>query len=62
MSLGSDGRRLRSSLLLSSVSVPLVEQTSGKRWDGSDLGHVARKCFGTKWYSDVPGGAEYPRW
>ena len=24
------------------------------------IGHVARRCFGTKWYSDVPG--EYPRW
>ena len=19
------------------------------------VGHVARRCFGTKWYSDVPG-------
>ena len=23
------------------------------------IGHVARRCFGNKWYSDVPG--EYPR-
>ena len=46
---------LRSSLALSSVSVQFVEHSSGKRWDGSDLGHVAPKCFGTKWYSDVPG-------
>ena len=24
------------------------------RWDCSGLGHVARRCFGTKWYGDVP--------
>ena len=27
--------------------------TSGRRWDCSGLGRVARRCFGTKWY-DVP--------
>ena len=37
------------------LSVPLEEQASGRRWDCSDLGHVARRCFGTKWYDDVPG-------
>ena len=21
----------------------------------AELGHVARRCFGTKWYDDVPG-------
>ena len=37
------------------VSVPLREQASGRRWDCSGLGHVARRCFGTKWYGEVPG-------
>ena len=37
------------------LSVPLGEQASGRRWDCSGLGHVARRCFGTKWYDDVPG-------
>ena len=36
-------------------AVPLGEQASGRRWDCSGLGHVARRCFGTKWYDDVPG-------
>ena len=31
------------------------EQASGRRWDCSGLGHVARRCFGTKWYDEVPG-------
>ena len=26
-----------------------------RRWDCSGLGHVARRCFGTNWYGDVPG-------
>ena len=33
----------------------MKEQASGRRWDCSGLGHVARRCFGTKWYDDVPG-------
>ena len=37
------------------LSVPLGEQASWRRWDCSGLGHVARRCFGTKWYDDVPG-------
>ena len=36
------------------LSEPLGEQTSG-RCDCLGLGYVARWCFGTKWYSDVPG-------
>ena len=42
-------------LALLSVVGPLREQASGRRWDCSGLGHVARRCFSTKWYSDVPG-------
>ena len=37
------------------LSVPLREQASGRRWNCSGLRHVARMCFGTKWYGDVPG-------
>ena len=37
------------------LSVPLGEQASGRRRDCSRLGHMARRCFGTKWYSEVPG-------
>ena len=58
MSLGSGGgrsvrlwRKWRCCLL----SVPLGEQASGRRWDCSGLGRVARRCSGTKWYDDVPG-------
>ena len=40
---------------LALLSVPLGEQASGRRWDCSCLGHVAQRCFGTKWYNDVPG-------
>ena len=36
-------------------SVPLGEQASGRRWDCSGLDHVVRRCFGTKWYGEVPG-------
>ena len=53
MSLGSGGGcfvRLWHCRLL---SVPSGEHASGRRWDCSGLGHVARRCFGTKWYSDV---------
>ena len=50
---GFGRRTLRSSLAL--LSVPLGEQASGRRWDCSDLSHVARRCFGTKWCGDVPG-------
>ena len=55
MSLGLGGGRsvcLRRCCLL---SVPLGEQASGRRWDCSGLGHVAQRCFGTKWYGDLPG-------
>ena len=55
MSLGSDGGRFVRLWRCRLLSVPLEEQASGKRWDGSGMGHVARKCFGTIWYSDVPG-------
>ena len=24
-------------------------------WDCSGLDHVVRRCFGTKWYGEVPG-------
>ena len=34
---------------------PLGEQESGRRWDCSGLDHVVRRCFGTKWYGEVPG-------
>ena len=37
------------------LSVPLGEQASGRRWDCSGLDHVVRRCFGTKWYGEVPG-------
>ena len=35
--------------------MPLGEQASGRRWDCSGLDHVVLRCFGTKWYSEVPG-------
>ena len=37
------------------LSVPLGAQASARRWDCLGLGNVARRCFGTKWYGDVPG-------
>ena len=55
MSLVSDGGRFVRLWRCRLLSVPLEEHASGKRWDGSGMGHVARKCFGTIWYSDVPG-------
>ena len=48
------------SLALSSV-VGAIDQESRPQEGGGiaqAIGHVARRCFGTKWYSDVPG--EYP--
>ena len=55
MSLGSGGGRFVR-LWRCLLSVPLGEQASGRRWwDCSGLGHVARRCFGTKWYDEVPG-------
>ena len=36
------------------LSVPLGHQASGRRWDCSGKDHVARRCFGTKWYGEVP--------
>ena len=55
MSLGSGGGRFVRLWRCCLLSVPLGEQASGRRWDCSGLGHVARRCFGTKWYGDVPG-------
>ena len=55
MLLGSGGGRSVCLWRCCLLSVPLGEQASGKRWDCSGLGHVARRCFGTKWYDDVPG-------
>ena len=55
MSLGSGGGRSVCLWRCCLLSVPLGEQASGRRWDCSGLGHVARRCFGTKWYDDVPG-------
>ena len=55
MSLGSSRRRSVCLWRCRMLSVPLGEQASGRRWDCSGLDHVVRRCFGTKWYSDVPG-------
>ena len=55
MSLGSGGGRFVRLWRCCLLSVPLGEQASGRRWDCSGVGHVARRCFGTKWYDDVPG-------
>ena len=55
MSLGSGGGRSVCLWRCRLLSVPLGEQASGRRWDCSGLGHVARRCFGTKWYGEVPG-------
>ena len=55
MLLGSGGGRSVRLWRCCLLSVPLGEQASGRRWDCSGLGHVARRCFGTKWYDDVPG-------
>ena len=55
MLLGSDGGRSVCLWRCRLLSVLLGEQASGRRWDCSGLGHMARRCFGTKWYSDVPG-------
>ena len=55
MSLGSGGGRPVCLWRCCLLSVPLGEQASGRKWDCSGLGHVARRCFSTKWYDDVPG-------
>ena len=55
MSLGSGRGRSVCLWRCCLLSVPLEEQASGRRWDCSGLGHVARRCFGTKWYDEVPG-------
>ena len=55
MSLVSGGGRFVRLWRFRLLLVPLGEQASGRRWDCSGLGHVARRCFGTKWYGDVPG-------
>ena len=55
MSLGSGGGRSVRLWRCCLLSVPLGEQASRRRWDCSGLGHVARRCFGTKWYGEVPG-------
>ena len=41
--------------ILAEITCYQLPITSGRRWDCSGLGHVARRCFGTKWYDDVPG-------
>ena len=53
--MGSGGGRFVRLWRCCLLSVPLGEQASGRRWDCSGLGHVARRCYGTKWYDDVPG-------
>jgi hypothetical protein len=55
MSLGSGEGRFVRLWRCRLLSVPLGEQASGRRWDCSGLGQVARRCFGTKWYDEVPG-------
>ena len=55
MSLGSGGGRSVCLWRCRLLSVPLGEQASGRRWDCSGLDHVVRRCFGTKWYGQVPG-------
>ena len=55
MSLGSGGGRFVRLWRCRLLSVPSGEQASGRRWDCSGLDHVVRRCFGTNWYSDVPG-------
>ena len=55
MLLGSGGGRFVRLWRCCLLSVPMGEQASGRRWDCSGLGHVARRCFGTKWYDDVTG-------
>ena len=55
MLLGSGGGRSVCLWRCRLLSVPSGEQASGRRWDCSGLGHVARRCFGTKWYGEVPG-------
>ena len=54
MSLGSGGGRSVCLWRCCLLSVSLGEQASGRRWDCSGLG-LGRRCFGTKWYDDVPG-------
>ena len=55
MSLGSGGGRSVCLWRCRLLSVPSGEQVSGRMWDCSGLGHVTRRCFGTKWYDEVPG-------
>ena len=55
MSLGSSGGRSVCFWRCRFLWVPLREQASGRRWDCSGLDHVVRRCFGTKWYGEVPG-------
>ena len=52
MLLGSGGGR-SACLWHCPLLVLLEEQASGRRLDCSGLGHVTRRCFGTKWYNDV---------
>ena len=63
MSLGSGRGRFIWLWRCRLLYVPLGEQASGRRWDCSGLVHVAQRCFGTKWYSEVTGArSRYPRW
>ena len=54
MSLGSGGGRSVCLWRCRLLSVPLGEQASGRRRDCLGLDHVVRRCFGTKWYGEVP--------
>ena len=55
MLLGSGGERFVYLWRCRLLSVPSGEQASGRRWDCSGLDHMVRRCFDTKWYSEVPG-------
>ena len=53
--MGSGGGRFVCLWRCRLLSVPLGEPASGRKWDCSGLDHVVRRCFGTKWYGEVPG-------
>ena len=55
MSLGSGGGCSVCLWRCRPLSVPLGEQVSEWRWNCSSLNHLVQRCFGTKWYDEVPG-------
>ena len=61
MSLGSGGGRSVCLWRCCLLSVPLTEQASGRRWDCSGLGHVARRCLGTKMVQRCAGSTGVTR-